>query len=153
MQDISAFGIRLRLTASVTFPAGITITAFADDADALTVEPQEINATAMGVNGDLISWSRANPLPLVINVIPNSEDDRNLQVLLEANRVGRGKRGVRDVIVITAVYPDGSTSTWSNGVLTNGRVGNAIASAGRLQTKPYTFSFEAFARTAVNTGA
>lgn len=153
MQDISAFGIRVRLAATITFPAGITLTAFADDADALTVEPQEIAATAMGVNGDLIVWSRANPLPLVINVIPNSEDDRNLQVLLEANRVGRGKRGVRDIVTITAVYPDGSTATWSNGAITNGRVGNAVASAGRLQSKPYTFSFEGFARTATNTGA
>lgn len=146
MQDISAFGIRVRLVASSTFPAGITLTQFADDADSLDVQAQEIAATAMGVNGDLVVWSRANPLPLLINLIPASEDDRNMQVLLEANRVGRGKRSARDVITVTAVFPDGAVSTWSNGALTNGVVGNAVASAGRLKSKPYTFSFEGFAR-------
>lgn len=146
MQDISAFGIRVRVVASNTFPAGFTVTQFADDADSMTVEPQQIAETAMGVNGDLVAWSRANPLPLVLNVIPGSDDDKNLQVLLEANRVGRGKRSARDIITVTAVYPDDSTGTWSNGVITNGRVGNSIASSGRLQSKPYTFNFERFTR-------
>lgn len=146
MQDISAFGIRVRVVASNTFPAGFTVTQFADDADALTVEPQVIAETAMGVNGDLVSWSRANPLPLVLNVIPGSDDDRNLQVLLEANRVARGKRSARDIITVSAVFPDNSIGTWSNGVITAGRVGNSIASTGRLQTKPYTFNFEGFAK-------
>lgn len=146
MQDISAFGIRARVVASNTFPAGFTVTAFADDADSVTVEPQQIAETAMGVNGDLVVWSRANPLPLVLNVIPGSQDDLNLGVVLEANRVGRGKRSARDVITITIVYPDGRTATWSNGAITTGRVGNTIASAGRLASKPYTFSFEGFAR-------
>lgn len=146
MQDISAFGIRVRVVASNTFPAGVTLTQFADDADSMTVEPQTIAETAMGVNGDLVAWSSANPLPLVLNLIPNSEDDRNMQVLLEANRVGRGKLSARDVITITAVYPDGGIGTWSGGVITQGRVGNSIAQSGRLQSKPYTFSFESYTR-------
>lgn len=146
MQDISAFGIRVRVVASNTYPAGFTVTQFADDADSVTVEPQTIAETAMGVNGDLVTWSSANPLPLVLNVIPGSEDDNNLQVLLEANRVGRGKRSARDTITVTAVYPDGRIGTWSNGVITMGRVGNSITSAGRLASKPYTFSFEAYTR-------
>lgn len=146
MTDISAFGIRVRLVASSTFPAGIDLTQFADDADALDVAAQEIAATAMGVNGDLVTWSRANPLPLVLNLIPNGEDDRNMQVLFEANRVGRGKTSARDTITVTAVYPDGGAVTWSGGVLTNGMVSNSVASAGRLKSKPYTFSFEAIAR-------
>lgn len=146
MQDISAYGIRVRVVASNTFPAGIDVTAFADDGDSLGVEPQEIAATAMGVNGDLVTWSRANPLPVVLNVIPTSEDDRNLQVLVEANRAGRGKSPSRDVITLTAAYPDGSVKTWSNGVLVNGRVGNSLTSAGRMASNPYTFHFEAFTR-------
>lgn len=144
--DISAFGIRVRLVASATFPAGISLTQFADDSDPLDVQSQEIAATAMGVNGDLVSWSRANPLPLTLSFIPNTDDDRNMQVLLEANRVGRGKANARDVITVTASYPDGRSTTWSGGVLTNGMVSNAVASAGRLKTKPYTFAFEAIAR-------
>ena len=147
MQDISAFGIRVQLVASVTFPAGFTITQFADDGDSLDVPQQQIRDKAMGVNGDLIVWSKANPLLTTINVIPASEDDRNLSVLLEANRVARGKTGARDVVTMTALYPDGTTQTWSNGAITDGIPGKALASSGRMKTKPYMFAFENLART------
>lgn len=146
MQDISAFGIRVQLVASVTFPAGISITQFADDADSLDVPTLQVRDKAMGVNGDLVTWSKANPLLTTINIIPASEDDRNLAVLLEANRVARGKTGARDVITMTAVYPDGSTLTWSNGAITDGTPGKALASSGRIKTKPYSFAFENLAR-------
>lgn len=145
--DISAFGIRIRLIASVTFPTGVDITQFADDGDSLDVPQQQIADKAMGVNGDLITWSKANPLNLTINVIPNSEDDRNLAVLLENNRVARGKLGSRDVITLVAVYPDGKNQTWSLGRITDGTPGNALASSGRMKSKPYMFAFENLART------
>lgn len=146
MQDISAFGIRLQLVASVTFPAGITLSQFADDGDSLDIPQQQIAETAMGVNGDLITWSRANPLVLTVNIIPGSDDDRNLSVLLEANRVARGKRGTRDVITLTAIYPDGTTQTWSLGRITDGIPGKALASSGRMKSKPYTMAFENLSR-------
>lgn len=140
--DISAFGIRVVLVASSTFPAGIVVTQFADDGDSLDVPQQQIADKAMGVNGDLITWSKANPLNVTINVIPGSEDDRNLSVLLEANRVARGKQGSRDTITMTAVYPDGTQQTWSSGRITDGIPGKALASSGRMKTKPYMFTFE-----------
>lgn len=146
MQDISAFGIRVRLIASVTYPAGIDLTQFADDGDSLDVPSLQIADKAMGVNGDLITWSKANPLAVTLNIIPNSEDDRNMSVLLEANRVGRGKTGARDVITITAVYPDGRVTTFNNGKLTDGIPSNALASSGRMKTKPYVFAFEGLAK-------
>jgi len=146
MQDVSAFGIRVRLTASATFPAGITLSQFADDGDSLDVPSQQIADKAMGVNGDLIVWSKANPLTVTINIIPGSEDDRNMDVLMEANRTGLGKRPARDTIQMTAMYPDGSTQTWSNGKLTDGIPGKALASSGRIKTKPYIFAFESIAR-------
>ena len=145
--DISAFGIRVQIFASVTFPAGITITQFADDGDSLDVPQQQIADKAMGVNGDLITWSKANPLNLTLNIIPASDDDRNMSVLLEANRVARGKRGARDVITLTAIYPDGTTQTWSQGRITDGIPGKALASSGRMKTKPFAFTFENLART------
>jgi hypothetical protein len=146
MQDISAFGIRVRLVASATFPAGIDLTQFADDGDSLDIPQQQIADKAMGVNGDLVVWSRANPLTLTINLIPGSDDDRNMSVLLEANRVARGKRGARDTITLTAVYPDETTQTWSLGRITDGIPGKALASSGRMKSKPYMFAFENLAR-------
>ena len=142
MQDISAFGIRVQVIASETFPAGISITQFADDADPFDAPSMQIRDKAMGVNGDLISWSKANPLPVTLNVVPNSEDDKNLAVLFEANRVGKGKQGARDVISITAVYPDGKTASFTQGVITDGQPANSAQSSGRLKSKAYAFAFE-----------
>lgn len=148
MQDISAFGIRVRVVASTTYPAGFDVTQFADDGDSLDVPSQQLMDKAMGVNGDLIVWSKANPLNLTLNVIPNGDDDKNLQVLAEANRVGRGKLSARDTVTLVAMYPDGSSATWSNGAITDAMPGNSLASSGRIKTKPYVFAFEGFARAA-----
>lgn len=147
MKDISGFGTRIRIIASNTFPVGFDVTQFADDADSLDVPQQQIADKAMGVNGDLVVWARANPLLVTINVIPNSDDDRNLAVLLEANRVAKGKQSARDVITLVAAYPDGSTQTWSQGAITDGTPGLALASSGRMKSKPYLFAFESLART------
>lgn len=147
MQDISVFGIRVQVVASQTFPSGINITQFADDADPFDAPSMQIRDKAMGVNGDLISWSKANPIPLTINVVPNSEDDKNLGVLFEANRVGKGKQGARDVISITAVYPDGRTASFTQGVITDGQPANSAQSSGRMKSKAYAFAFENVNRT------
>lgn len=147
MQDISAFGLRVQLVASQTFPSGLSLTQFADDADPFDSPSIQIRDKAMGINGDLISWSKANAVPLTINVVPGGEDDRNLSVLFEANRTGKGKLGARDVIAITAVYPDGRTASFTQGVITDGQPANSAASSGRLKTKAYTFAFENVNRT------
>lgn len=142
MQDISGFGLQVRVVASETFPEGFTITQFADDGDPFDFPSMQIKDKAMGVNGDLITWSKANPIEITVNTIPNGEDDANLGVLLEANRVAKGKKVVRDVVTMTAIYPDGKSVTLSNGVITDGMPANAVASAGRLKTKAYKFVFE-----------
>lgn len=147
MNDISAFGLRVQIVASETFPSGINITQFADDADPFDSPSMQIRDKAMGVNGDLISWSKANPIPITINVVPNGEDDKNLAVLFEANRVGKGKQGARDVISITAVYPDGATASFTQGVITDGQPSNSATSAGRMKSKAYAFAFENVNRT------
>lgn len=146
MQDISGFGIRVNLVASVTFPQGITLSQFADDGDPFDSPSQQIMDKAMGLNGDLITWSKANPIAPVISVIPGSDDDRNLAVLAEANRVGRGKSSARDVITITVVYPSDRTLTLTQGVMTDAVLTDPIASAGRMKTKAYQFAFENMTR-------
>lgn len=142
MQDISAFGIRVQVIASQTFPAGISITQFADDADPFDAPSMQIRDKAMGVNGDLISWSKANPIPVTLNVVPGGDDDRNLSVLFEANRVGKGKFGARDIISIVAIYPDGHVAAFTQGVITDGQPANSAQSSGRLKSKAYAFAFE-----------
>lgn len=147
MNDISAFGIRVQVVASETFPSGINLTQFADDADPFDSPSMQIRDKAMGVNGDLVSWSKANPIIVNLNLVPNSDDDKNLGVLFEANRVGKGKQGARDVVSITAVYPDGRTASFTQGVITDGMPANSATSAGRLKSKNYSFAFENVNRT------
>ena len=88
-----------------------------------------------------------SPIALSLSVVPNSDDDRNLAVLFEANRVGKGKQGARDVINITAVYPDGRTASFTQGVITDGMPANSPSSAGRFKSKTYQFAFENVNRT------
>jgi len=142
MADIEGFGLIVTLSASVTFPNGLTLTEFADDADPFDIPSQTIKATAMGLNGDLLAWSTATAIVVTINLIPRQADDINLAILAEANRVGKGKTGSRDVITLTGIYPDGNGIVLSNGVITDAIVGNSVASAGRFKSKPYVFAFE-----------
>lgn len=142
MQDVSGFGLKARLVASLTFPSGFDVTAFADDADPFDVPSIQIRDKAMGLNGDLIAWSKAMPILAALALIPGSEDDLNMAVLFEANRVGKGKTGARDVITLTVSYPDGTVWTAAPGVITDGMPGRGVASAGRVKTNVYQFAFE-----------
>jgi len=150
--DIAGFGLQLQLTASVTFPQGITITQFADDADPFDLPELTIGETAMGVNGDMVAWSKANPIMPAIAVIPGSDDDINLAILFEANRVSKGKESARDLITLVGVYPNGDTVTLSNGKILAGIPGKALASSGRLKSNTYKFAFESKTDTRAQTG-
>lgn len=141
-QDISGFGLVLTLQASNTYPVGIVIQDFADDADPLAVSDLAIAETQMGLNGDLISFSKATPIEVDLAVIPGSLSDTLLSVLMEANRVAKGKTSARDAITIVGVYPNGRITRYTNGKLTSGPVSDSVASAGRLKSKVYKFMFE-----------
>ncbi len=141
-QDISGFGIQVTLVASVTFPNGIILTEFADDADPFDNPSIQLADASMTLNGDLLNWSTANPIVSTINLIPQSGDDINLAILAESNRVGKGKTSARDVITLTGVFPNGSIVIFSNGHISDALPSNSVASAGRLKSKPYIFKFE-----------
>lgn len=140
--DVSGFGFLVTIVADTTFPAGFQFTQAADDADPLDMPSIQIGDTAMGVNGDMLFWAKANTLPVTLNVIPGSEDDQNLAILADANRVGQNKVSAYDNITITVVYPDGRQITLNNGKMVDAMFGNSIASQGRLKTKAYAFKFQ-----------
>lgn len=150
--DVSASGIVITLRASVTFPGGFQITELADDTDPFDMPDIAAATAAMNVNGDLVSWTAPVPITPTIAVIPGSEADENLNILYGANRAAKGRRTARDIITIVANYPDGSTLTLSNGVITSGNPGKSVASAGRLKTRSYVFAFQDVSNTrATNT--
>lgn len=142
MENISGFGLVVNVLASNTFPVGLLITEFADDSDPFDLPSLQIADKAMGLNGDLIIWSKANPIIVTLNVIPGSYSDINLATLLEANRVGRGKTGARDIITLIGTYPSLNVVSLTNGAITDGIPSSSVASAGRLKSKSYSFSFE-----------
>ena len=147
MADISGNGSSIELRASRTFPGGISLTSFADDADMYDAPVLAIGDAAMGPNGDLVTWSLATRLELTLNIIADTEDDENLQVLLHNNRVGRGKVSARDEITLTIVYPSGKTGTYSKGKLLSGIPSNSATSVGRFKSKPYLFVFQNYVST------
>lgn len=140
--EISGFGAIVTLAASITFPVGFQITQFADDSDPVDLPVIQIAECTMGLNGDLISWANAAIIPVVISVIPGSDDDINLSILSQANRVAQGKISVFDSMVLTLAYPDGKIIVFSGGKLTNAPFGNSIASSGRQKSKTYSFAFQ-----------
>ena len=141
-QDITGFGSIVNIIADKTFPLGFAVTQFADDADPLDIPAIKILETAEGLNGDMVAWSKAVPIPVTMSVIAGSTDDLNLQILANANRVAQGKSVAGDNITLTCVYPDASVLTLTNGKITEGSFGKSIASAGRLKTRTYSFMFQ-----------
>lgn len=145
MENISAQGLRVTLRASKTFPIGINLSQFADDADAFDTPSIQIADKGLGLNGDLVVWGTNVAPTVTINVIPGSEDDRNLEILFEANRTGKGKIPARDVITLIVQYPSGDVKTFSKGIGTDYVPAPGAAAAGRLKTRPYAFAFESIA--------
>lgn len=142
MINISGFGLRGLLKASNTFPNGIDLTAFADDADSLDSPDLNVAQTSNGLNGHLLVWNQSGALEVGVNVIPGSQDDVNLAALTEANRVGLDKRSVRDVISLVVSYPDGSVTSYSGGTIVVGSPAKSVTSQQRLRTRQYRFRFE-----------
>ncbi len=142
MFDNSGSGAIIQLVASVIYPAGITLDQFSDDTDAFDVPSINIVDSAMGVNGDLITWSKPQPLKLTLSVIAESPNDQYLQVLFDANRIARNKISTNDVITLSLIYQAGNTVTFSQGRITDGMPATGIASSARFKTKVYGFVFE-----------
>lgn len=132
----------ITIFASKTFPAGFNVSQFTDDTDPLDSAAIDVQSAEMGANGNLITWNSPKGIPVTIAVIPNSDDDRNLQALLNANRKTKNRRVANDVITMTVTYADESTSTLSNGAILNGNVLKGSTSDNRLKSMPYGFMFE-----------
>lgn len=140
--SITGVGLKVNIIASVTFPTGFTITEFADDTDPLDIPAIVVADSGMGLNGDLVTWAKATVLKVSVAVIPNSLSDTSLQILLAANRVGKGKTSARDVITMTGTQANGEVFQYIQGAIMEGPTASSVASSGRKKSKVYTFMFE-----------
>lgn len=140
--NISGFGLSARVTASNTYSSGFTVDEFSDDADPMDSPEVAIAETAFGLNGDMVTWSRAGGIEIVMGLIATSRSDDDTQVLLEANRVGKGKTSARDKVDIVFTYPNGDVVTCSNGVIVSGTLMPGVAANGRFKSRMYRYRFE-----------
>src|ERR1051326_693730 len=140
--NVSAIGTSLRIVASNTFPSGFTVTQFVDDADPLDIPNSNVAEATMNINGDLVIKSSPSPITININVLPTTEDDDNLQALLDANRPAKGRSFAKDVITMIVTYAGGKRISYTGGAILTGNVGDAVASASRIKSKMYAFAFQ-----------
>jgi fructose-1,6-bisphosphatase/sedoheptulose 1,7-bisphosphatase-like protein len=146
-QDISIFGIECNLTATTTFANGLNLTAFANDGDPLNSPDIQLADMAVGPNGDTITWSRPELIEIESNFIPGSNDDINLTVLADANRVAKGKSSARDQITMVWTYPNGMVVTASDGKFISYSMAQSGTSEGKMKSKRMVCRFGQVTRT------
>lgn len=141
--NISLFGFTARFVASNTFPAGFTVTEWSDDMPPINADDIETASHGMGPNGDMLVWQKPAAISTSYSVIPNSEADKNLSILHEANRISKSKGLVPlDVITIVLTFQDGRVVTLNKGIIMSGPAAPAGSQEGRLATRTFGFVSE-----------
>ena len=146
MQNISANGLVVTLNAVPSFPY-LVLSQWADDSDPLDIPELEITGSAMGINGDLITWNTPKPIEIKLSVIAGSTDDKNLSILFNLNRAGKMKPSTHDTINLTFIYANMGSVLVKPTMLIGGRCksympATGAASSGRKKSKTYSFIFE-----------
>lgn len=139
--NISGFGTEIALVSTVTFPYGFPLTAFSDDVDPIDIEDYQASDHEMLLDGGMFSFQVANPIKATIRLIPGSEDDENMKIVMEAARVKQSLITLPDFIILTISYPDGSVLILSKGYIRKGPIGNSVQAAGRMRTNSYELVF------------
>ena len=98
IHDISAVGTTLFVTASKTFPNGFFVKHFSDDNDPYDSPNVGITDTGTDLRGDMVKWATLNLVDFTISVIPDSDEDKALSAIWQANRCYPDHVPVGDVI-------------------------------------------------------
>lgn len=141
MIDVSGFGLSATIVAIQTFPMGFTVKQFADDVAPLEIQDDEPGGYEMLYDGGLFTFTKANPILIKIGVLPGSEDDINLKILLGARRMTSSLLPITDVTSMVVSYPDGGKAVFSNGSILSGPPADTIQQSGRKKGNVYTFAF------------
>ena len=143
MENVSTTGVSVRLTASQTYPNGITLDAFPEDGDLGITGSTAIGSHASGVNGHLIVWKTVNGIEVNIPLIPNTEQCALMEHLYQANTPAPNKNIAHDIIQMVVTNPiTGVPTTYRNGWLEEGPAGTQYGLDGRIKSKVFKITFE-----------
>lgn len=140
--DVSAMGIKATVIAVPSYPAGFTITRFADDGDSINVPDMTIMQSGMGVNGDLVVWRTAVPCEIEMNLIPGTDECNNMENLFKLNMTQKNKISSKDLITLSIEHPDGKIDLLTNGYIVAGKPVQDYSANGRAKTRTFRLVFE-----------
>jgi hypothetical protein len=142
INNVAGTGITVTLTSTTTFSIPAILTNFPDDSDPLDVGDVTIGDTAMGLNGNLMTWRMPPVYEVTLSVIPNTIDDTLLTHLANMNSAGRFKFSTEDNITLSAFYPaTGTLVTYTDGVIVGAPGGTSTDGSGRQKSKSFIFRF------------
>ncbi|QJB22081.1 hypothetical protein XccvBFoX7_gp23 [Xanthomonas phage FoX7] len=144
MQNISGFGTKATIVALQSFPYGFTIKEFADDEDPITFEEIEPVGYEILLDGSLFTFDKGAAVIVSVSVIPGTEDDINLKMLLQSRKGSSNFIPLPDVTSMVIQYPQNGLVALSNGSILSGPLGDSIISEGRLKGNIYKFVFGSF---------
>jgi len=141
MIDVSGFGTGITIVALQSFPMGFNLSQFADDQDPLTAKDISPTGYEMLYDGSLFAFDKAAPVEVAVSVIPGSDDDLNLKILLQSKKSTPKILPLPDITSMVITYPDNGRVILSSGSILSGPVVDSITSAGRKKSNTYTFVF------------
>jgi hypothetical protein len=145
MINISGFGLSIIVVALSSFPTGFELSAFSDDTDPLTIDPIEPTGFEPLYDGSLFFYDKTAPIKVSVSVIPGSDDDINLKILLQARKGAPPHLPIPDITSMIVRYSDGGIVGFSKGSIISGPLTDAILSSGRKKSNTYDFVFDVFA--------
>lgn len=138
--DVSALGFSIVVKDDKLFPQGFVIKRTADAADPFDFADLTLGEATMDANGFLVYASAPSPIEFTINLLPSTEEDKNMSQLFEAHRPAMGRARTGGEITITVQYADGSSITATDVYLISGSPARSISQPSRYKVKPYVFA-------------
>lgn len=145
MIDISAFGTGIMVLSTESFPQGFSLSQFADDEDPISVEACEVSGFEKLYDGSIFIFDKTSPVLLSVGIMPNTDDDINLKILLQSRKSSPNLLPLPDNTSMVVTYPDGGRVILSSGGILSGPLLDSITTAGRKKGNVYHFVFGTFA--------
>jgi len=141
MDNVGGFGVVISLIATKTFPVGLTLSKFSDDVSPIEFSESQVADHEFLVDGDIISFETSSAVTVKIGVIPGSDDDDNLSIMLNSNKSIFRIGGLPDLMIMSILYPNQPGIVLNRGYIRSGSLGTSMSEAGRGKGKQFEFIF------------